>query len=137
VSLKTAYKTTLHLALHTFDSFNMATHQLTASEKTMTAALAYLIGLTKPGSRQPTKYPKWLTLEVAQGGFATGRLTAALRSFDKSSRLYLEPEGMRELLSMLETGAYDIQDPENAALLIVAWLMKKDKVRHDCLAFSV
>ena len=115
----------------------MTTPALTAGEKTTTAALAFLFGLTTPGSRQPTKYPEWLTLEVAQGGFSTGRLTAALLSSDKSSRLYLQPEGMRELLSMLETGAYDIQDPENAALLIVAWLMKNDKVRHDCLAFSV
>lgn len=96
------------------------------------------------GSRTPAKgAPAWATLEVVQGGFATGGLLAggALRDheIDLRNRLdnaenagddrtalnlyYLGDDGRRDLLEMLSSGRYRIDVPEEGALLVFAWLL--------------
>jgi hypothetical protein len=107
------------------------------------------------GSRTPVAdTPAWVTLEVAHGGFATGRFLAesALRD-DEFERLrsvptdapgasdrerlnlwYLSDEGLAELLDALRTGRYRIDVPEEAALLVVAWLLEHG---HDAAALDL
>lgn len=109
------------------------------------------------GSRTPVAdTPAWVTLEVAHGGFATGRYLAesALRD-DELERLrsvpadapgssdrerlnlwYLGDDGLAELLDALRTGRYRIDVPEEAALLVVAWLLDhgRDAAALDLVA---
>lgn len=106
-----------------------------------------LSGALKPGSRTPVKdTPVWVTLQVAKGGFATGELAAegpplahetilasrlglavdrGLRS--RLNAYYLTPPGRAELEQMLATGRYQIDVPEEAALLTVVWLMGRQE----------
>lgn len=53
--------------------------------------------------------PAWVTLEVAHGGFATGR--------------YLTDAGLAALRTALATEAYRVAVPEDAVLPVVAWLL--------------
>ncbi|RDH43665.1 hypothetical protein [Zooshikella ganghwensis] len=105
-----------------------------------------LSGSIDVGSRTPVKsLPAWATLEVISGGFATGSLLAGgeLQPFeiellnklnlpkDDNSRIhlnqyYLSEQGIIELQDVLDTGHYEIHVPEEAALLAVAALLKKD-----------
>jgi hypothetical protein len=97
------------------------------------------------GSRTPVAdTPAWVTLEVAHGGFTTGRYLAEtpLRE-DESARLpenapgetdrerlnlwFLGDEGLAELGRALRTGNYRIDVPEESALLVVAWLLERDQ----------
>ncbi|RKH20258.1 hypothetical protein D7X74_04505 [Corallococcus sp. CA047B] len=107
-------------------------------------------GTLTVGSRVPVaEVPAWATLEVAKGGFATGRLLAegALQPHEQAllSRLqredtdnaravlnawYLGEEGLAELRRMLRTGGYRIQVPEEGALLVVAWLLDHDQAER-------
>jgi hypothetical protein len=94
------------------------------------------------GSRTPVEgATAWATLEVAQGGFATGSLLAGgplaphetdrLRGLDAPAGEeraalnlhYLGDAGRAELARMLSTGCYRVQVPEEGALLVVAWLL--------------
>jgi hypothetical protein len=95
------------------------------------------------GSRTPVGgVPAWATLEVVTGGFATGELRAAgslqaheldlLRQLPKANvgderRVlnghFLTDDGLADLRNRLRTGCYDICVPEEAALLVVAWLI--------------
>lgn len=96
------------------------------------------------GSRQPVAdTPVWVTLEVVTGGFATGSYLAGgeLTSFEKKfaqdlpflpkegeerlaiNSYLLTDEGLAHLYSLLETGKYAVNVPEEAALLTVAWLI--------------
>lgn len=100
-------------------------------------------GLTV-GSRAPVAdTPTWVTLEVAHGGFATGRFAAEgeLRPHEREmlaslhsstpgstdrARLnnhFLGDAGLSELRQALKTGAYAISEPEEAALLCFVWLL--------------
>jgi hypothetical protein len=99
-------------------------------------------GSLQVGSRTPLdKVPTWVTLEVVTGGFATGSLLAggpllpherALAAQlglpsdpqDRSglNRHFLTDEGLGELLERVKEGTYDVGVPEEAALLVVAWL---------------
>ena len=103
-----------------------------------------LSGAAHYGSRTPLPdTPAWATLEVATGGFATGRLLAGgpLEVYEKDlierlsipendeSRLrlnayFLTDQGMAELMSWLDSGRYSIRYPEEGALLAVAWMCK-------------
>jgi len=103
-----------------------------------------LSGALQVGSRVPVPgTPAWATLEVVQGGFTTGELLAAgaIQPHEKelltrisanpavSPRLalnsyYLSEPGLSELHSMLSTGCYRINVPEEGALLVVAWLLE-------------
>ncbi|WP_246006891.1 transcriptional regulator [Actinomadura pelletieri] len=94
------------------------------------------------GSRTPVKgLPAWVTPEVVRGGFATGNAAAGgpladderqlarrLGLADKNRRElfahHLTDAGLRELHSRLDSGRYDIVLPEEAALLVVAWLLR-------------
>ncbi|GAA1438668.1 transcriptional regulator [Nocardiopsis tropica] len=93
------------------------------------------------GSSTPVRHlPPWVTLEIAPGGFATGRAVAGgrLRPHEEDlarrhglpatrSALYahhLTQDGLAELSALLDSGAYEIDVPEQAALLGVAWLVR-------------
>lgn len=99
------------------------------------------------GSCTPVKdVPKWATLEVATGGFATGallaggpllehetKLLADLRSTAGAdarrnlNRFHLTDQGLARLQEMLGSGCYDVTVPEEGALLVVAWLVSNGR----------
>jgi hypothetical protein len=98
-------------------------------------------GTVTVGSRTPVKgLPAWATLEVVRGGFATGGAVAGgpLRDHeaDLARRAGLPPErqalfsyhlserGIAELGALLDTGRYRVEVPEEAALPVVAWLLR-------------
>lgn len=103
-----------------------------------------LTGTLQVGSRVPVAgAPAWATLEVAHGGFATGRLLAAgdlqPHEHELLERLppvppgreraalnayYLGDQGLEELNQLLDNGCYRIHLPEEGALLTVAWLVR-------------
>lgn len=106
-------------------------------------------GALSVGSRTPVaRAPSWVTLEVAPGGFATGRLAAEgeLRPHERAllasihsstpgsterARLnhhFLGDAGLAQLREALRTGAYSISEPEEAALLSFVWLLDNDFV---------
>jgi hypothetical protein len=105
-----------------------------------------LSGALHIGSRTPLKHtPAWATLEVVQGGFATGALLAggplqpheqtllaqlppATPGTDRAAlnALYLSEAGLADLQQLLAAGTYRIAVPEEGALLVVAWLLKHD-----------
>ncbi|GAB3853553.1 hypothetical protein [Dactylosporangium cerinum] len=93
------------------------------------------------GSRTPVKdLPAWVTPDVVRGGFATGSAAAggpllpheqalATRmrvAADRAElfRHHLSPHGLNDLWALLDTGAYRVDLPEEAALLTVAWLVR-------------
>jgi hypothetical protein len=103
-------------------------------------------GTLTVGSRVPvTDTPAWVTLEVAHGGFATGRYLAEVPlSEDETARVatflddvpgenererlnlwYLGDAGQAELLDAIRTGHYRIEMPEDAALPVVALLLDR------------
>lgn len=100
-------------------------------------------GSLQIGSRTPVEStPAWVTLGVIHGGFATGEFSAggpllphemdkvrALPPSDRGERAalneyYLGEEGRGELGEMLQTGRFRVRVPEEAALLVFAWLMQ-------------
>lgn len=98
-------------------------------------------GDVEVGSRTPARgLPAWVTLEVLHGGFATGRAvaetpieadevaTAKRVGIHPERRLifghYLTDDGLAELNELLDSGSYRVEVPEDAALLIVAWLLR-------------
>lgn len=93
------------------------------------------------GSRTPLSgLPAWVTPEVLRGGFATGRPVAsgpmrphetelALRVGVPATRralfaYHLTEPGLAELGDLLEHGRYRVEVPEEAALLVAAWLLR-------------
>lgn len=93
------------------------------------------------GSRTPTSAPAWVTLEVATGGFATGAHAAggALAPWEMqlaaergipATRLALNLHvlGSSETLAIFERGTYRVDLPEEAALLVVAWLRARGDI---------
>jgi hypothetical protein len=95
------------------------------------------------GSRTPfADVPAWATLEVMTGGFATGGLLAAgplqqhetklleelpRRARDERGLLnayFLTDAGLNDLQQKLRTSCYDVDVPEEGALLVVAWLVE-------------
>lgn len=99
-------------------------------------------GTLAVGSRTPVAdVPAWATLEVVTGGFATGELLAGgpLLDHEKAlaakhlldsagadrtalNRYFLTDEGLSELYSLLGSGKFEVSVPEEAGLLVVAWL---------------
>ena len=100
-------------------------------------------GQLSVGSRTPlANTPAWVTLEVAHGGFATGRYLAespigedelalldnisngikGQTEREKLNYYFLTDKGLSKLSSAIETGCYRIDVPEHGALLVVAWL---------------
>jgi hypothetical protein len=100
-------------------------------------------GSLKVGSRTPiADVPAWVTLEVLHGGFASGSFAAAgplqdherdrLATLDvagSTERMalnlsFLADRGRAELEAMLGDGCFRVHVPEEAALLVVAWLVR-------------
>ncbi len=96
-------------------------------------------GALRIGSREPVAgLPSWVTPEVARGGFATGapaaggplsvaeRATAdAVGLPDSREALFawfLTEPGLQRLSDMLSKTNYRVDLPEEAALLVTAWL---------------
>jgi hypothetical protein len=96
-------------------------------------------GRLNVGSRTPVAgLPAWVGLEVVHGGFATGAPSAGgplLPHERQAARLAGVPEnrgalfehfltepGLARLCELLDSGAYEVAVPEEAALLTVAWL---------------
>ncbi|MBI5366891.1 MAG: hypothetical protein HZA54_07625, partial [Planctomycetes bacterium] len=107
-----------------------------------------LAGALAIGSRTPVAAtPAWATLEVAAGGFATGRLLAGGPLLPHEEQLrarlglpcdgtadraalnahYLGETGRDELRALLKSGHYRLSVPEEGALLAVAWLLEHDE----------
>ena len=102
------------------------------------------------GSRTPiAEIPAWVTLDVVTGGFATGNLLAGgeLTDFERQlaatipgirrgfERLdinawHLTDEGLGALRERLVRGDFRIDVPEEAALLIVAWLLGQQRTEQ-------
>ncbi|WP_245974493.1 transcriptional regulator [Thermomonospora umbrina] len=93
------------------------------------------------GSRTPVQgLPAWVTPEVVRGGFATGDAAAGgpleeyeLRAARRAEidpdrrelfRYHLSDVGLADLYALLDSGCYEILVPEEAALLVVAWLVR-------------
>jgi hypothetical protein len=105
-----------------------------------------LSGAVAPGDRRPVaRLPEWVTLEVVTGGFATGKAMAAgplraheLRLLDELgfvkedeprlalNRYFLSDPGLLRLTDALAHDRYEVEVPEEAALLVVAWLLSHD-----------
>ncbi len=105
-----------------------------------------LAGRLHVGSRTPLKdVPAWVTIEVAHGGFATGKLSAEaelspfevkrLADIDEGSGrmsqgmqrealnfYYAGPDGRRELLALMQSRRAEITLPEHAILPVIARL---------------
>ncbi|ALM82611.1 hypothetical protein ASB57_06255 [Bordetella sp. N] len=102
-----------------------------------------LSGDITPGSRKPvSRYPAWVTLDVATGGFATGASLAAgpllphenvlLEELGLSgsptprlalNRYFLSDTGLARLQAAITGNRYVIDVAEEAALPAIAWLM--------------
>ena len=80
------------------------------------------------GSAQPTAAPKWATMEVAHGGFVTGRPLAALAPGDEANEAWVTRQGQQRLATLLHTGAYTIRFPENGALLVRQQLLADGRI---------
>ena len=99
------------------------------------------------GSRTPIPdAPTWATPEVVTGGFATGQLLASgpLRPHEVSlleslpnietgaeraalNAHFVVGEGLAQLSQMLANRCYDVELPEEGALLAVAWLAENGR----------
>jgi hypothetical protein len=105
-----------------------------------------LTGSVEYGTRAPLEgVPAWATLRVVTGGFATGELLAAgplleheqqllqkhVSEFPNAGRSalnawYLSEEGLADLRERLRSGCYEVEVPEEGALLVVAWLVAQN-----------
>ncbi|HEX3760501.1 MAG TPA: hypothetical protein VHW23_17415 [Kofleriaceae bacterium] len=98
-------------------------------------------GAIRVGSRTPTSAPAWVTLEVATGGFATGRHSAggALHDDERAlaARLGVAPSRLAlnlhyltsdDAAGLLASARYRIGVPEHGALLVVAWLRARGEL---------
>lgn len=103
-----------------------------------------LSGSVDYGSRTPVAgVPGWATLEVLNGGLATGELLAGgplqeheWKLLDGLPRVpegeerralnahFLTDVGLADLRERLRTGCYDIGVPEEGALMVVAWFVE-------------
>ncbi|MFF1648813.1 hypothetical protein [Streptomyces sp. NPDC058240] len=97
------------------------------------------------GSRTPVAgLPAWVTPEVVRGGFATSAASAEgpLQPYEREAASLagvpverralfaycLTEPGLARLYALLDSGRYEIVVPEEAALLIVAWLVRSGDV---------
>ncbi|MCK6522223.1 hypothetical protein L6R49_12355 [Myxococcota bacterium] len=139
-------------ALHTLQSHPSAAVRERAVAK-LQRWQAVLDGMTSGtlsiGDRAPVAdTPVWATLEVAHGGFATGRLlaespldeaeTALLATLPpdapgttprgKLNHHALSGPGQATILARVLDGRYRVEVPEEGALAVVAWLMHRGTV---------
>lgn len=98
-------------------------------------------GTLRIGSRTPTEAPAWVTLEVVTGGFATGTYLAGGPLLDReralaetldlpATRLALNVHFLTsdDAAAWLASGCYRVDVPEEAALLVVAWLRSHGEI---------
>ncbi|CUG87091.1 Hypothetical protein, putative, partial [Bodo saltans] len=82
------------------------------------------------GSRRPTKHPEFLSLDVLGGGFASGELAAVIKT-DEDKRLQASlltsRSGFGAMQALLTSGNYQVELPENGAMLVVAWLLEEGR----------
>jgi hypothetical protein len=110
--------------------------------KWLKALRGLLSGQIEVGSRAPVKeIPAWAMLEVLKGGFATGNLHAGglllpherelLKNLDVPASAEprgvlntwcLSEEGLRQMRQQLLSRRYDVNVPEEGALLAITWL---------------
>ena len=91
-----------------------------------------LEGSLNVGAACPTEAPRWVTLEVLQGGFASGKYLADLALEEENMRArdegtngwWLSGPGQARLSAMLDSGCFRVRVPEHAALLVVTWLLR-------------
>ncbi|MDR2638194.1 MAG: hypothetical protein LBB55_07640, partial [Zoogloeaceae bacterium] len=107
------------------------------------------------GERKPTQFPVWVTLEVARGGFTTGRAAAETLRRDETALLrqtllrqagngscadrrtaraaifnhLVSDAGIAEMRKILSERRFCVEVPEDAALLVFTWLW--DHGEHD------
>lgn len=99
-----------------------ATGAKPATLKRLGDALQGLVsGSISVGSRRPTSAPVWVTLEVAHGGFATGRQAAALKRTDAPNDI--GNDGLARMHRLVQNGNYHVDVPENSILPVLAWLL--------------
>ncbi len=112
-------------------------------------------GTLRIGSRTPVaQTPAWVTLEVAHGGFSTGRYLAEgeLREHEQTALAQLSEDvpgntererlnlyyssdaGGQVLLTALREDRYEVEVPEEAALVVAAWLLEEG---HGDLALEL
>jgi hypothetical protein len=110
-----------------------------------------ILGSVDIGSRTPIEgVPAWATPEVVTGGFVTGALLAGgrlrpheelllkqlsrVRTGDERRAVnahFLSDAGIAALVEQLRIGSYDIDVPEEGALLVVAWLVENGFVEES------
>lgn len=140
----------IHAALRTAESHPDADTRTRAQGKIgrwLQVLEGMFSGTLQVGSRTPVKdTPAWATLAVLRGGFATGLLLAEgdlqlherflLARWGASlspapraviNQYFLTDAGIAELQTMLQTGTYRINVPEEGCLLVVAWLLSQNK----------
>lgn len=106
-----------------------------------------LKGSLEVGSRTPVAdTPAWVTLEVVTGGFASGGFIAGGETRDHErelakrlnfeadndlrlhlNRFFISEAGVAELSDLLDSGRFEVDVPEEAAMLVVAWLLRQDR----------
>jgi hypothetical protein len=147
----------LHRAIETATTHHDPEIRRRAEEKALawgSVLSGIAMGALDVGSRTPVaNTPAWVTLEVAHGGFATGRYVAegpiaederswldrvpAASGTTERMRLntwFLSDEGLQHLGELLRSGHYSIEVPEYGALLVVAWLVETG---HDSVALDL
>ncbi|MEL6552830.1 MAG: hypothetical protein AAFQ63_05115 [Cyanobacteria bacterium J06621_11] len=128
------------------------------AEKKISQWVAVLNGMAdgslSVGDRTPvSNTPAWVTPKVITGGFATGQRLAGgdLREHERHllqaiapealeatladqrqlfNRYYISEAGLAQLQDWLQTGAYQIEVPEEGALLVVAWLLEAGETKQ-------
>eukprot|EP00026_Physarum_polycephalum_P003155 Phypoly_transcript_03164.p1 GENE.Phypoly_transcript_03164~~Phypoly_transcript_03164.p1 ORF type:complete len:819 (+),score=172.04 Phypoly_transcript_03164:141-2459(+) len=121
----------------------------TQKRKWQTFVNSYQEGNLAIGGRQPVSgTPAWVTLEVANGGFATGGFMAGgpilpheteyFKQFfnetpksdeecrEKLNKEFLTSQGLQYLSHLLETSQFDLKTPEEGALLSIVWLLNNN-----------
>lgn len=107
-------------------------HKKIASWETTLSNMAE--GSVVVGSREPVHgTPKWVTLKVVTGGFATGEYVASLTDEDwrtggtRTNAAWLRGDGVQRLVDLLDSGRYRINVPEHGVFLVLAWLVRNGR----------
>lgn len=112
-------------------------------------------GALQIGSRTPTAFPAWVTLEVVHGGFVTGKALAAgpladdevavLRALGQPidhtararlNRYFASDAGQQRLLAALDTQRLIVDLPEHGALPVLAWLIEEGHAADAAAVFE-
>ena len=101
------------------------------------AAIKDLIVPKGPGPqwKEDEIFPAWVTLRAPWKGeplepvaYLNSPLTGAYHA--RTNQSYLTDAGLQELANLLDSGAYQIEYPENAVLMVVVHLLRLDRVQE-------